>query len=65
MVMKLPEIDEISPSEAERDRRRDRMRETRMVVDGAGIRRQAQALAARIHRPERTATHKDSRQIGL
>lgn len=41
------ELSDQSPSEAQRARRRDRRRETRMVVDGAGIRRQAQALGRR------------------
>ena len=42
--------EEVFPSERERDRRRDRKRVTAMVVDGAGIRRQAMALAARSRR---------------
>ncbi len=42
--------EEVFPSERERDRRRDRKRVTAMVVDGAGIRRQAMALAARLQR---------------
>jgi hypothetical protein len=49
--------EEVFPSERERVRRRDRKRVTAMVVDGAGIRRQAMALAARSRRrsgpPER------------
>ena len=42
--------EEVFPSERERDRRRDRKRVTAMVVDGAGIRRQAMALAERSRR---------------
>ena len=34
-------------AEAARDRRRDRKRVTRMVVDGGNLRRQLQALQAR------------------
>ncbi|MGC8473784.1 MAG: hypothetical protein ACP5PW_05170 [Candidatus Dormibacteria bacterium] len=49
--MKKSAADEdVFPSERERDRRRDRKRVTAMVVDGAGIRRQALALAARSRR---------------
>jgi hypothetical protein len=42
--------EEVFPAEQERARRRDRKRVTAMVVDGAGIRRQAMALAARSRR---------------
>ena len=49
--------EEVFPSERERDRRRDGKRVTAMGVDGAGIRRQAMALAGRSRRrsapPER------------
>ncbi len=50
MVKKSAPDDEIFPPERERDRRRDRKRVTAMVVDGAGIRRQAMALAAKSRR---------------
>ena len=39
--------DELSPRERARLRGRDRKRTTRMVVDNAGVRRTAQALARR------------------
>lgn len=45
--MKDRDLDELDPGEAQRAKRRDRKRFTRMVVDGAGIRRQAQALRLR------------------
>ena len=46
-MSKLVADQDLFPAERERDRRRDRKRVTAMVVDGAGIRRQAQALAER------------------
>ena len=39
--------DELPLTEAARDQRRDRKRVTRMVVDGANLRRQLKALQAR------------------
>lgn len=40
-------MDELTPTESERARRRDRKRVTRMVVDGGNLRRQLESLRRR------------------
>ncbi|MHB1576750.1 MAG: hypothetical protein ACYCX9_09610 [Candidatus Dormibacteria bacterium] len=40
-------MDELTATEAERARRRDRKRVTRMVVDGGNLRRQLESLRLR------------------
>ena len=45
------EPDPVDDRERARNRRRDRKRRPRMVVDNAGVKRVLQALAYRRHRP--------------
>jgi hypothetical protein len=40
-------MDDLAPTQAERARRRDRKRVTRMVIDGGNLRRQLESLSLR------------------
>ncbi|NNM97487.1 MAG: hypothetical protein HKL89_07775 [Candidatus Dormibacteraeota bacterium] len=46
----MKDLEDLAPGEAQRAKRRDRKRVTRMVVDGGNLLRQVEALRARSER---------------
>jgi len=53
------DADDVAPKERSRQRRRDRKRETRMVVDNAGVRRVLPAVEQRRTRSAATKPRDD------